>query len=152
MPTASTRSPPATRATASRLFTAESDTAESIASNSTNADITDATKPADAVKPAEEVEQMSRDELIAYSLNIGGQLKRFLEFERQFEKLEGERSVQSRVNEELKGRADALELRLIDNEKTTINNAQYLRRRQIEVSNVDKKISNNQLKSVMADS
>ena len=38
-----------------------------------------------------------------------------------------------------------------ENEKTTINNAQYLRRRQIEVSNVDKKISNNQLKSVMAD-
>ena len=89
MPTASTRSPPETRSNASRLFTAESDTAESIASNSTNADITDATKPADAVKPAEEVEQMSRDELIAYLLNIGGQLKRFLEFERRIEKLEG---------------------------------------------------------------
>ncbi len=48
--------------------------------------------------------------------------------------LEGERSVQATVNTKLKEHIDRLEQRLIINEMSATNGAQYLRRRQLEVN------------------
>ena len=65
--------------------------------------------------------------------------------------IEGERNVQKHAKELLKERADDMEKRLRDTEKTVINNAQYLRRRQLEVSNVPTAVPDEQLTRVITD-
>ena len=79
---------------------------------------------------------MTRNELLEYSISMSSLCEKLLNIEERLTVLEGEWDVQKRVNELLKKRSDKVEQSLITAEKTISNNAQYLRRRQLEISNV----------------
>ena len=102
------------------------------------------------IKSNEELETMSKDDLLKYSINISDLCKKLLDLEQRIEVLEGERAIQMTVNKLQKERVDNLQYRLTQNEKTTTNNAQYLRRRQLEVNNVTGSIENEDLTKAVA--
>ncbi len=102
------------------------------------------------MKPKEVLEQMTRDELLSYSINMNTLCEKLLTIEKRINVLESDKLVQSNVNNLLKQRADNLESRLVTLEKLNTNSAQYIRNRQLEVNNVPAEIDNQDLKSVMA--
>ena len=94
---------------------------------------------------------MSRTELLEYSISMNSLCEKLLSMEERMTALEGERDIQKRVNELLKERADQSDKKLIEMEKSVIDNSQYLRRRQLEISNVPEAIENKDLTKTMAE-
>ena len=93
---------------------------------------------------------MTREDLLEYSIGVSDLCKKLLDLEQRVEVLEGERAIQANVNKLQKERADNLECRVTHAEKTNTNNAQYLRRRQLEISNVHEEIDDERLPKVVA--
>ncbi len=89
---------------------------------------------------------MSKEELQSYAESMSSLCAKLLNLEERIEVLESERIVQKNVNELLRSRADNLANAVTELERGSLNNAQYLRRRQLEVSNVPANIGNEDLK------
>ena len=102
------------------------------------------------LKSAEEIELLSREDLILYSIAVTGLCERLMQMEQRIEVLESDNQIQKNANVLLKERADILEERIVKTERTITNDSQYLRRRQLEVSNVSETIDDRQLKNIMS--
>ena len=103
------------------------------------------------IKSRDELDLMTREELISYSVSVNELVcEKLLGLEERIETLESESVVQRNTNELLKLRADRLEGQVVELEKTATNSAQYLRRRQIEVSDVPEAIKDEHLKDRMS--
>ena len=97
------------------------------------------------IRPRAELEIMTRDELLKYSLQMNDLCSKLLSLEKRVDELESEQEIQRNVNTILNKEISAMKKRAIQNEKITTNNAQYLRRRQLEVNNVDENIHDDRL-------
>ena len=101
------------------------------------------------LKSADEIESLSHDELIKYSIAVTGICEHLMCMEERIEVLESDNALQKNTNNLLKERADILEERIVRTENNVTNDSQYLRRRQLEVSNVSESIDDQNLKSIM---
>ena len=90
---------------------------------------------------SDQLMNLSKPQIVAYCLRSTSIVKSISELSAhiqrlttRLEKTESELAISKNTNNLLCERIDCLEKRLEDNEKIAINNAQYLRRRQLEVS------------------
>ena len=104
-----------------------------------------------SLKTHDELTAMAREELLQYSIMVTGLCDKLLDIEKRMEALEIEKLVQQKVNKLLKDRADKMEARIVQTQTTVTNNSQYLRRRQLEVSNVPVEIADKSLKKQMSE-
>ena len=104
-----------------------------------------------SLKTHDELTAMDREELLQYSIMVTGLCDKLLDIEKRMEALESEKLIQQKVNKLLKDRADKMEARIVQTETTVTNNSQYLRRRQLEVSNVPEEIADKSLKKQMSE-
>ena len=102
-----------------------------------------------AMKSAEEIESLSHDELIKYSIAVTGLCEQLMRMAKRIEVLESDSAIKN-TNILLKQHADNLEERVMRNERNVTNDSQYLRRRQLEVSNVSEAIDDRSLKVIMS--
>ena len=103
-----------------------------------------------ALKSTEEIESLSHDDLLKYSIAVTGLCEQLMCMEKRIEVLESDSAIQKNTNILLKQRADNLEERVVRNERNVTNDSQYLRRRQLEVSNVSEAIDDRSLKVIMS--
>ena len=104
-----------------------------------------------SLKTADELTEVNREDLLHYSIMVTGLCDKLLSIEKRMEALESEKLVQQKVNKLLKDRADKMEVRIVQTEKSTTNNSQYLRRSQLEVRSVPETNYDKYLKKQMAE-
>ena len=87
--------------------------------------------------------RLTKEEVIKYHLKVANLSSVILdlkatvkEFSNRLEKTEGKLEITINANKLLKERVDQLERRVESDERRTINNAQYIRNRQVEVKGV----------------
>ena len=98
---------------------------------------------------ADQLMKLSKEDIIKYhfkTASVSKALEKLTntisDLAARLERTESELEVSKKVNTLLTERYDFLEHRMIQNDKTTTNNSQYLRRRQLEVKNIKSPISN----------
>ena len=94
------------------------------------------------VKSKSEIQNLNKPELLKYALSLSDD---FSELQAKvidkLTRIESEMSITRQTNELLKAEIGKLNKRLNDNERTANNNAQYARRRQIELWNLPSTIT-----------
>jgi hypothetical protein len=93
--------------------------------------------------------KLGKEEIVSFALrmsNIAVQLKdlasTITQLTERLQKTEGELAISINVSKLLTERTNALEKRIIDNERVTINNGQYLRNRQLEIKRLPDELAN----------
>ena len=112
----------------------------------------------DEILSKEQLMKFSKDEIVEYHMRSSNLANTIAELSKtlrtvsdRLTKAESELSLSRNANVHLQDHCERLERRVIEVEKTSTNNSQYLRRRQIEVRNYKANLSNDdQLKDKIA--